>query len=125
MSKYDACTALNVRQNIITSFTKPDGNLRLVFATVAFSMRLDSPNIRHIIHWNVPSDLEIYVQESGRDERDGQDAVAVLYYSGRDKNTNEDMKLLSKYLYMLLFAVDVCLWYFIRDKATICAPQML
>ena len=91
--KYDACTALDVRQNIIASFTKSDGNLRLVFATVAFSMGLDSPNVHRIIHWNAPSDLEMYVQESGRGGRDGQDAVAVLYCSGKDKNINEDMKL--------------------------------
>ena len=88
--KYDPCTALDVRQNIIASFTKPDG---LVFATVTFSMGLDSPNVSCIIHWNAPRDLEMYVQESGWGGRDGQDAVAVLYCSGKDKNINEDMKL--------------------------------
>ena len=56
-------------------------------------MGLDSPNVRRIIHWNAPSDLEMYVQESGKGGRDGQDAVAVLYYSGKDKNINEYMKL--------------------------------
>ena len=91
--KYDACTALEVRQNIIRSFTNPDGNLRLIFATVAFSMGLDSPNVRRIIHWSAPSDLEMYVQESGRGGRDGEATVAVLYCSGKDRNMNEDMKL--------------------------------
>ena len=59
--KYDACTALEVRQNIIKSFTNPVGNLCLVFATVAFSMGLDSPNVQRIIHWSAPNDLEMYV----------------------------------------------------------------
>ena len=90
--KYDACTALEVRQNIIKSFTNPVGNLRLVFATVAFSMGLDSPNVRRIIHWSAPNDLEMYVQESGRGGRDGEATVAVLYCSKKTKDLNEDMK---------------------------------
>ena len=88
--KYDACTSLEVRQNIIRSFTNPNSNLRLIFATVSFSMGLDSPNVRRIIHWSAPNDLEMYVQESGRD---GEDTVAILYCSDKDKNVNEDMKL--------------------------------
>ena len=58
-------------------------------------MGLDSPNVRRIIHWSAPNDLEMYVQESGRGGRDGEDAVAVLYCSGKDKNMKEDMKLYS------------------------------
>ena len=54
------------QQNIVRSFTKPDGTLRLVFATVVFSLGLDSPNVRHIVHWSSPDDLDMYVQESGR-----------------------------------------------------------
>ena len=88
--KYDACTSLEVQQNIIRSFTNSDGNLRLIFTTFAFSMGLDSPNVRRIIHWSAPNDLEMYVQKSGRD---GEDTVAVLYCSDKDKNMNEDMKL--------------------------------
>ena len=64
--KFDACTSLVRRENIIRSFTKRDGTLCLVFATVAFSMGLDSPNVRRIVHWSPPDDLDTYVQESGR-----------------------------------------------------------
>ena len=90
--KFDACTSLVRRENIIQSFTKPDGTLRLVFATVAFSMGLDSPNVHHIVHWSPPDDLDMYVQESGRAGRDGEDAVAVLYYSDKEKRLSEEMK---------------------------------
>ena len=92
--KYDACTALDVRKNIISSFTNPEGVLRLVFATTAFGMGIDSPNIRRVIHWSPPNDIEMYVQESGRGGRDNERAVAIMYYSEHDlRNVSEDMKL--------------------------------
>lgn len=78
--KYDACTDVNVRKNIIQSFTDPEGTLRLLFATTAFGMGIDSPNIRRVIHWSPPNDLESYVQETGRAGRDNQLSTAILYY---------------------------------------------
>lgn len=90
--KYDACTSLARRESIVRSFTRGDGSLRLIFATMAFSMGLDSPNVRRIIHWSPPDDLDMYVQESGRAGRDGTGAVAVLYYSDKEKRLSEEMK---------------------------------
>ena len=84
--KYDACTALSVRKNIVSSFTDLDGPLRIVFATTAFSMGLDSPNIRKVIHWKPPNDVEEYVQESGRSGRDGEPTVAVMYCGKSDES---------------------------------------
>ena len=55
---------------IVESFTKPDGVIRVVVATIAFGMGLDSPNVRAIIHWGTPSDISTYVQETGRGGRD-------------------------------------------------------
>ena len=66
------------------SFTKPDGTLRLVFATVAFSTGLNSPMSAVLSTGSLPDDLDMYVQESGRAGRDGEDAVAVLYYSDKE-----------------------------------------
>ena len=64
--KYDACTLLKVRQNNLSSFTQVDGNVWLVFVTIAFAMGIDAPDVRTIIHWPLPDDIEMYIQESGR-----------------------------------------------------------
>ena len=47
-------------------------------------MGIDCPNIRQIIHWNSPSDMETCIQETGRTGRDGMVAYATLYYSNKD-----------------------------------------
>ena len=74
---------------------KADGELRTAVATVAFSMGLDAPNIRKIIHWGPPRDLEMYLQQTGRGGRDGEQCVAVLYFSSKDLDSDimtSDMK---------------------------------
>ncbi|SMN01674.1 ATP-dependent DNA helicase RecQ [uncultured Candidatus Thioglobus sp.] len=82
--KYDASTAPDIKERVVQSFTQGNGSLRLVIATVAFAMGLDSPNVRHVIHWGPPDDIEMYVQEAGRAGRDGLSARAVLYYNRND-----------------------------------------
>ena len=56
----------------------------LFFATIAFAMGLDSPNIRHVMHWGPPADIETYIQEVGRSGRDGKPATAMLFYTPVD-----------------------------------------
>lgn len=53
-------------------------------ATVAFGMGLDSPNVRRVLHWGPPEDLEQYVQETGRGGRDGAVAKCILFFSPKD-----------------------------------------
>ena len=68
--KFTACSSPNTKKKIIASFTDPNGAVRIVVATVAFGMGIDSPNVRYVIHWGPPEDLESFVQESGHGGRD-------------------------------------------------------
>lgn len=71
-------------------------DVRIMVATNAFGMGIDKPDVRIVVHWNIPQTLEDYFQEAGRAGRDGQRAEAILLYSDNDLLTSQ--KLLKEYL---------------------------
>ena len=64
-----------------------DGDIRVMVATNAFGMGIDKPDVRIVLHLDVPDSLEAYFQEAGRAGRDGMNAYAVLIHNKNDQTS--------------------------------------
>ena len=84
---YHAGLDSSVRRNTQERFIRDE--VPIVVATIAFGMGIDKPDIRLVVHFDLPKSVEGYFQETGRAGRDGLPAECVLFFSFRDRMNHE------------------------------------
>ncbi|XP_069123906.1 ATP-dependent DNA helicase Q1-like [Argopecten irradians] len=83
-AQYHTEYTADMKTHILRELQKDNPHIRLVVATVALGMGLDSPSITRVIHCRPPTSLEKYLQEIGRAGRAGQKATAIMYHNKSD-----------------------------------------
>jgi len=79
---YHAGLAMNRRDDVQHRFTIDEA--QVIVATNAFGMGIDKPDVRFVVHFNMPGRVEAYYQQAGRAGRDGEPADCILLYGGHD-----------------------------------------
>lgn len=91
---YHAGMSAEVRRKIQEDFTLD--RTKVIVATNAFGMGIDKPNVRYVLHYNMPPKPEEYYQQAGRAGRDGEKAECILLYSYNDYRFIRDYFILKK-----------------------------
>lgn len=91
---YHAGKTQNQRKVVFDKFIRDEINV--VVATVAFGMGIDKSNVRCVLHYGVPADIDSYYQEIGRAGRDGLQSKCILFYSEMDWEIHRHLRKKSK-----------------------------
>jgi superfamily II DNA helicase RecQ len=115
-------TQLN-NAHVLKEFPKNDSVLRIVFATVAFGMGVDIPDVEQVIHWGAPRGSEQFVQESGRAGRDGRQSLSCIYYSGHEIAKRKSTDVMREFCKSTKCVRELMNSYFILDDDNVPANQ--
>jgi ATP-dependent DNA helicase RecQ len=110
---YHAKLSKENKQHIVEKFMNDD--VDIILATSAFGMGINKPNIRNIIHFQLPESVEMYYQQVGRAGRDGLSSTATLLYNEKDKSLSRFMTQLSYPKYENVWSVIMTLKAFEMD----------